>query len=237
MIAIIDHRASIKSRNALKKLGIDVIPVPPSPCLQSGVASHTDMLIFIGFGRLFCHASYYENNKALVELISRVGNLNICLSNEEWSQNYPLDVLFNACLIGNRLICNEKTVSRQILNAARESEVEIVNANQGYTKCSICIVSENAIITSDKHIERSCTDIGMDVLLISEGNISLPPYNFGFIGGTSGQCGENVFFCGSLSTHPDGNRINAFCTKHGKKAISLSDGELQDVGSIIFIGE
>ncbi len=237
MIALIDWRASQKTLEALKKYGFETVLMPPSPLLQTGVASHTDMLIFIGFGRLFCHTSYYESNKDLIEYIAKKGNLILSLSDEEWAQNYPLDVLFNACLIGNKLICNEKTVSRDILRAAREARYEIINVNQGYTKCSVCVVSDNAIITSDKHIAKTCKNFGIDVLLIPEGHISLPPYDFGFIGGASGLSKNNVFFCGSLDTHPDGERIKDFCKSHGKNAISLSDDKLQDVGSIMFIGE
>jgi hypothetical protein len=76
---------------------------------------------------------------------------------------------------------------------------------------------------------------GIDVLTVSEGHISLPPYNFGFIGGSCTECGGKVYFCGSINSHPDGARIKEFCEKHGKTAISLSDRELIDVGSLFFI--
>ena len=237
MIALTDSRANEKSICRLESLGFEVMLMPPSTSLQAAVASHTDMLVFIGFGRLFCHVCYYEANKYLIDSIAQAASLNISLSHEEWSQNYPHDVLFNACLVGNRLICNTKTVSKYILDEARKAGAEIVNVSQGYTKCSICIVSENAVITSDRQIANACKNVGIDVLLISEGHISLPPYDFGFIGGTSGMCGDSVYFCGSLSRHPDKGKINEFCTKHGQKTIPLSDGILQDVGSIMFIGE
>ena len=237
MIALIDCRASEKALSALKNIGAEVYLLPPSPSLQTGVASHTDMIIFIGFGRLFCHESYYENNKELLDTIAKKGGLTLSVSNEEWSQNYPNDVLFNACIVGNKLVCNSKTVSKDILLTASKEGYEIINVNQGYTKCSVCIVCENAIITSDKNIEKSCKNAGIDVLSISEGHISLPPYDFGFIGGTCGSYNDQVFFCGSLSSHPNGDHIRNFCLKHGKSAVSLSDNELQDVGSIFFIGE
>ena len=237
MIALIDCRANAQAVKALENRGFEVILMPPSPHLQAGIASHTDMLLFIGFGRLFCHTSYYEEHKELIDTVALKGNLTISISDEMWDEKYPSDVLFNACKIGNKVICNEKTVSQKILDIAKREICEIVNVGQGYTKCSVCIVSENAIITSDKAIAKACKNSQMDTLLISEGHISLPPYSFGFIGGASGQCGDNVYFCGSLDMHPDGNRIRSFCEKHKKTAISLSYGELQDVGSIFFIGE
>ena len=235
MFAIIDERIARSSISALTDLGFEHILLPKADYLSEGVAGHTDMLIFIGFGMLFCHKRYYNKNSALVDRICALSGNKLTLSNEPTGEKYPLDVLFNACAVGKRLICNEKTVSRLILNAAREEGYEIINVPQGYTKCSVCVVSDNAIITADKAISSSCVSHGIDVLNISKGHVCLPPYDYGFIGGASGACGEMVFFCGSLDTHPDGKSIIEFCAKHKKTAVSLSDGEMQDVGSLFFV--
>ncbi len=235
MYALIDCRASEASLSALKKHGFTPIIMPPAVYLSDGVASHVDMLIFIGFGRLFCHSSYYESNKMLIDRIVMLSKLDLTLSDEKTGAKYPHDVLFNACLLGSNLICNEKTVSSLILEAAKASNCEVINVSQGYTKCSLCPVGENSLITSDIAIAKSCNKHGIDVLLIQEGHVSLPPYEYGFIGGASGLCGTNIYFCGSLDTHPDGERIKKFCTEKGFEAVSLSDGALFDVGTIFFI--
>ena len=93
-------------------------------------------------------------------------------------------------------------------------------------------MSDNAIITSDKTIAKACVASGIDVLVVSEGNVSLPPYDYGFIGGTSGACGNKVYFCGSLDTHPDATKITEFCKSNGKDIISISDNIIFDVGTI-----
>lgn len=235
MKALIDCRADASLVSALKNHGFEPILIPPADYLQAGVASHTDMLIFIGFDRLFCHARYYEKNKELIDSLVNYSHLILTPSDEYTEPDYPNDVLFNACTVGNRLICNRKTVSKLILNAAIEKNYEIVNVSQGYTKCSICTVSDNAIITADRSISAACNAAGIKVLEISEGCVSLPPYSYGFIGGAGGVCGDKVYFCGSLSTHPDGERIVDFCSDHGKTAISLTDSALLDVGTIFFI--
>ncbi len=237
MFVITDHRICAEAVSALEKYGFEPILLPPADYLSAPVASHTDMLIFVGFGRLFCHRRYYECNSALVERIASLSGLELTISDEPTGEKYPFDVLFNACLVGKRLICNEKTVSKLILDAARSSGCEIINVPQGYTKCSVAVVSDTAIITADKAISAACRNANIDVLEVSEGYISLPPYNFGFIGGTSGLCGDKVYFCGSLNYHPDGEKIKIFCKNHKKAAVSLSGGELQDVGSLFFINE
>ncbi len=235
MQVITDSRIDKSSLHSLDRLGFEAILLPKADYLQPSVASHTDMLIFMGFGRLFCHKNYYESNRELIERIANDSRLELTLSNEPTGDKYPLDVLFNVCIVDNHLICNEKTVSRLILETAKKQNYSIINVPQGYTKCSICVVSKNAIITADKAIAATCNMAGIDVLTVSEGHVSLPPYNFGFIGGASGACDDKVYFCGSLDTHPDGEKIKEFCRKHKKIAVSLSDGELQDVGSLFFI--
>ena len=235
MFVITDQRIGVDSIAALEKYGFAPILLPPAGFLSAPVASHTDMLIFMGFGRIFCHKTYYESNFALIDRIVALSGLELTLSDEPTDKKYPLDVLFNACLVGKRLICNEKTVSKLILEAAKAQNYEIIHVPQGYTKCSVCKVSESAIITSDKAIAAACASAKIDVLQICEGHISLPPYEYGFIGGASGIWQDKVYFCGSLSAHPDGEKIEEFCKKHDKIAVSLSDGELQDVGSIFFI--
>ena len=234
MFVITDERIDTSALSALNEEGFESILLPPADYLSEAVAGHTDMLIFMGFGRLFCHRHYYDSNIELIDSICKLSGNALTLSDEPIGEKYPLDVLFNACLIGNALLCNTKTVSRLIYNTAIENGYRIIDVPQGYTKCSVCAVSNMALITADVAIASACQS-EFDVLLISEGHISLPPYDYGFIGGTSGVFGQNVYFCGSLDTHPDGEKIKDFCCKHHKNVVSLSDGILQDVGSLFFI--
>ena len=236
MYVLADQRILPEALFALEREGFEAILLPSASYLQPAVASHTDMLMFLGFDRLFCHRRYYESNTELIDKICKISGYEISISDEPTGEKYPSDVLFNAFAVGNKLICNTKTVSSLILDAARLEGYEIINVPQGYTKCSVCIVSDSALITADRSIYEACRDF-FDVLLISEGHISLPPYSYGFIGGTAGAYLDKVYFCGSTDTHPDGNRIKEFCKKHKKISISLADSELQDVGSLFFIGE
>jgi hypothetical protein len=237
MKALIDCRADYSLLLALKEYGFEPILMPHASYLQTAIASHTDMLIFIGFERLFCHTLYYQSNKELIDSIAKYASLTVTVSEEQTGECYPYDVLFNACVVGNKLICNKKTVSKLLLGASFENNYEIIDVPQGYTKCSICVVSDNAIITADRSIAKACKHAGIDVLTVSEGHILLSPYDFGFIGGTSGLCKDKIYFCGSIETHPDAQKIKDFCKKHKKCAISLSDSALWDAGTLFFIQE
>ena len=235
MIALVDERISTASLSSLESEGFLCISMPPADHLGKAVASHVDMLAFIGFGRLFCHKRYYESHEELICLICQKSGLTAVISDEPTGDKYPSDVLFNACLVGNNLICNEKTVSRLILDAARENGCNVIHVPQGYTKCSVCVVSDNALVTSDTAIAKICTDHGIDTLLISEGQISLPPYSFGFIGGASGLCNDTLYFAGSLESHSDSDKIKEFCKRHGVNTVSLTDDRLFDVGTVFFL--
>lgn len=235
MIALVDERIDDTSLLALKNMGAEFFLMPPASFLQRGVASHPDMLLFCGFGKLFCHATYFEKNKSLIDAIINASKLELVISHEDIEKDYPHDVKFNAALVGNTLICNTKTVSKHILFEAEKANCRILHVPQGYTKCSVAIISENAIITADKPIYNACISAGIDTLLISAGEVDLPDYDYGFIGGASGRYGDKVYFCGDITLHPDCDAIISFCKKHGKSVISLSNRKLFDCGTIIFI--
>ncbi len=235
MIAIIDCRTPAASLSRLGELGFEIVSLPRADYLAKPVSAHPDMLIFMGLGGLFCHKTYYYGNKEIIHALAEKSGLELVVSNEHTSAEYPEDVLFNCVLLGNRLLCNTNTVSRLILSRAKTQKLDIIHTNQGYTKCSVCKVDENAIITSDKSIYKACMSSRIDALLVSPDGVALDGYNCGFIGGASGNDGESIYFCGDISLHPDGEKIVEFSKSHGKKVTSLSDEALYDVGSILFI--
>ena len=235
MTAIIDCRTPTADIAKLNELGFEVISMPRADYLATPVSAHPDMLMFMGFGKLFCHNAYYQSNKEIIDQLAQRSGLELVLSDEHTSADYPCDVLFNCVLLGDKLVCNVNTVSKLILERAKACSLDVIHTNQGYTKCSVCKVADNAIITSDKSIYKACAAHGVDSLHVSPDAVALDGYSCGFIGGASGNDGENIYFCGDISLHPDGEKIIEFCNAHGKNVISLSSDRLYDVGSILFI--
>ena len=233
-ISLVGNMIRKSEAEALEGLGYSVVTLPPSSILPHPMCTHTDMIVFVGFGCLFTHRSYYNENSSLIDGICRDRDLKIIISDENLDVSYPNDVLFNAVLVGNKLICNKKHVSHYIITEAQNNGCEVISVKQGYTKCSTCVVDDNAIITADTGIHTAAVAHGINSLLIDAGHISLPPYEYGFIGGASGVCGDEVYFCGDINSHPSSIEILEFIDKHGKKVISLSNDELLDIGSILF---
>ena len=235
MLAITNHTFSHEVEKVLTTLGHRTLRLPSHPNLASPVASHPDILLFFAPNAIFCTKSYYEIATNELEEISAVYGAPIHFIEKEYGIEYPHDVLLNALPIGNHLFCNTKTVADELLAL----NFQFQHVNQGYSKCSVLPIGSKALITSDSSIAKSARKCNIDVLQIQEGHISLPEYDYGFIGGCASfapRGGLNtVFFFGDVSRHPDYNKIYRFCQSYGYEIMCLSDTELCDIGTIFMI--
>lgn len=104
---------------------------------------------------------------------------------------------------------------------------------QGYSKCSTCVVSQNAIITADTGIYKAAESNGIEVLCINNDGIHLRSGRIGFIGGVSGLIDKGTLaFNGDINRHSDSNIIKDFCKNKNVEIVCLKDGELEDIGTI-----
>ncbi|MBR6701008.1 MAG: hypothetical protein IKL72_04685 [Firmicutes bacterium] len=147
--------------------------------------------------------------------------------------DYPKDVPYNAACTGKYFIHNLKYTDEKLLEYARSLELEFVNVRQGYSKCSIAVIDEDSVITSDEGIAKALRFKGLDVLLMQKGHIRLPGYAYGFIGGTCGRIGDEIVFNGDLSAHPDHDIICDFITSKGLTVKYFKGYQLEDIGSVI----
>ena len=132
------------------------------------------------------------------------------------------------------IFCKSDTVSKAIIRLAERQRLEICHVKQGYPACTTLAFGNNAI-TADAGMADALSRKGVKVTLINNGDISLPPYEYGFIGGASAVYENKVYFLGDLSTHRDGVKIRSAIESAGYKVISLSDEPLSDLGGIIFL--
>ena len=123
-------------------------------------------------------------------------------------------------------------MSSKIKEMADRLGYEICHTNQGYPACSVLAFGNNAI-TADRGLARVLEQKGIDVTLIESGGISLPPHEYGFIGGASGVVGKRVYFFGNILSHPNGQLIVSRISEAGFTPVSLSDEPLGDFGGII----
>ena len=228
MTAIVDSRIPSAAEKALRQRGLAICKLPPYPILPAPVASHPDMLLFFAPDAVFCTQSYYKIAKNELEMIARTAQKPLIRLKKELGSAYPHDILLNAAPIGACLFCLPSHTENEI-----KEGYHVVPVRQGYAKCSTVPIGERALITADPSIARAASDNQLNILKIRAGYVALPGYDTGFLGGASSFApygGTNeIFFCGSLSTHPDHAAITGFCNSRGFDAISLSDAPLTDV--------
>ncbi len=234
MICVCDYRTPRGVLDSLKK-EFEIIQLPPDPSLPEAVNGHSDLLIFILEKHLITRKSYYRSARNEIDLICEKGNLGLILSDTQAGDIYPNDCGLCAAISNNKIICRKLSADVQILRLASSLGYTVLDVPQGYSKCSCAVLADGAIITSDRGIVKIALKSGIDTLLISEGNIDLPGYPYGFIGGATGLGGNTLYFCGNIKAHPDHNAIEDFAYKHNTKCVSLSEERLYDIGSLFFI--
>ena len=213
----------------LNSLGIETIVLEDNPDIDFSVRNHADMAaLHLGENRIILDKRQSSAAEKLESMGFAVG-----FTERNISGSYPDDIRLNCAVIGNKMICGKKWSEPALL----AEPFERIMVNQGYCKCSVCVLTENAIITDDESIFRKTRNI-FDVLLIEKGDILLDGKDYGFIGGASAKLSGNaITFFGSLKFHRDGDKIRAFIEKHGLKCIELFDGKLTDIGSVVPILE
>ena len=226
-----DNRNTVETLN---KLGIETIEVEKSFKLDDEISSHTDLL-FSYLGKKQAVIAPNQNN-----LIKRVTELGCRVEVAEFEpfSPYPGDILLNTTIINNNMICKKASTSKFLIEFAEENNINIIDSRQGYSKCSICIVNENAIITEDNGIIALLKNSQMDILKIEGGFIKLSDRHTGFLGGASGKIGKNkIFFNGNLEEHPSYKSIINFLDLYNVEPVYDKSYKLTDIGSIIPITE
>lgn len=212
---------------------IDVIKVYKNKNISSPVSSHADVNVcYIGNGDVFVACEQQH----LAQELEKLG-LNVISIKKEMNNDYPSDSLLNVAVFGNTAILNPKTVCDELLNALKNRNFKIIEVNQGYSKCSILPVSDNAIITTDRVISDKCKQNEIDALLVTTDGICLNGHDCGFIGGCGGLISKDkMLFFGDIDKHPDSDKICEFLNNYNIKVIKTS-GDLTDYGSFIPICE
>ena len=218
----------------LNKLGIETLFVEKSLNLDDEVSTHTDLLFsYCGKKR----AVIAPNQANLSAIVKKLG-CRVEVAEFEPFSPYPDDILLNSAIINETIICKTDKTSKHLLQFAENNNFNILNSKQGYSKCSICIVNENAIITEDNGIVRLLKNSQINVLKIEGDFIKLSESHSGFLGGASGKIGKNkIFFNGNLEEHPSYQEIINFLDLYNVKPFYDKSYKLTDIGSIIPITE
>ena len=224
-------------QKSVENLGINVLPMPDDPYVDARLSGHADLSVLHLGGNKLLLAPYLKGS----EFSQQLGNMGFDLqfADIEQSSLYPGDAQMNVCILGNKVICNPKTVPDAIVKYLTIGNRAVqISSRQGYSRCSVCVVNDNAIITADEGICRSAEARGVDVLKIRPGYIDLPGFDYGFIGGASFKISDTkLAFTGRLDSHPDAERITEFASLHNIDIVYITDKRAFDIGGAIPIAE
>ena len=232
MITIVDERISEKMKRRLQFF-TEVITLPKSCDLGDAVCSHPDMLMFTHKNRIITNADYCEAHPWIFSDIREYANCEFTVTSEKFEKKYPHDAIFNALVVDNYIFYKEDSVSYAVKEYAMKVGLTPVGVNQGYPACTTLAFAKSAI-TADPGMAKALSSVGIKVTLIRNGDISLPPYEYGFIGGAAGVYKNTVYFLGDITRHRDFEIIERAIRDEGFDYCSLSDEPLSDLGRILF---
>lgn len=227
MTLLIGERYRPRLQEPLCARGTDVLWLPDNPDIDPRLAGHADLCVYRASDRtVFCAQGIYDH---FVNYVTNRG-YELRVIGQQGSK-YPADAGLCLCAVGHNVIYNERTADPAVLPYLSGT---LVDVPQGYTKCSVCVVSDDAIITADDVIARRAASAGLDVLKISPGHIVLEGFDTGFIGGASFLIADRTLvFTGTLDMHPDADAIDRFLAKHGVRAVYLTDEPVFDIGGAV----
>ena len=233
--ALVDERISVSSERGLLLRGFRVIKIPAEQNLGVAVKSHPDMILFHHKNKIITTADYCEKFSYIFSDIREYSDtISFTFTDDSFSPKYPGDVIFNALTVNNKIFLKKDSISNAVIEYAKSMNMKIVHVNQGYPAC-VTLAFKNSAVTADYGMAKVLRDEGIKVTFISNGDISLPPHEYGFIGGASGAFGDTVYFLGNIDLHRDREKIKSAIQDEGMKFVSLSNEPLSDLGRIIFI--
>lgn len=206
-----------------------------SPCtlnvLPDGLRNHADLgICIVSSEKAVCPPDSYDYYR---KKLSPYG-FSIIKGRTSLDSHYPKDSAYNVCVVGKKCFLNKNVCDGLLLDILTSEGYEIINVKQGYTKCSVCPIDENSIITADSSVAKAAKEQKMDVLLISNNNIELTGYDNGFFGGCCGLSDKHTLLVnGEIRYLSQSTVVLEFLNKKRITVKELKKGPLTDIGSII----
>lgn len=228
MFAVIDKKIPKKVKNKLAGY-FNIIEFYTDNIVYPSISGHPDIFIFQKNELLILAPDIPEIfiNKFKQE------NISFIIGNKRLGSLYPYTVYYNAVCSDKYLIHTLKYTDKKIISNC--SDKKFLQVKQGYTRCNLIHLKNNAFITSDMGIMKELIREKASVLYIDPSNILLSGQEHGFFGGTCGLLNNMLYMMGSLKYIKNSSEVIRFLTNHDIEIVELYEGPLFDGGGIIFI--
>lgn len=228
MWIIIDKKMPSQAKKKLRKYG-NLIEIETSGITYNAISGHPDIFFCKSPVNLVVAPNLPGKYLKLLQKL----NITFTIGKDQVGNNYPATAKYNACCADEVIIHNFSFTDLRLLEAS--SNLKAINVKQGYCRCNLIPLGKNKFITSDRGIFESLLKNSYQVLFVDPKNIFLEDFKHGFFGGCTGVYNNMFFVNGALSKYEDGDKVRAFLSEDFE-IIELHEGQLIDVGSIIFIG-
>lgn len=228
---LVDYRIHESAEKTLESEGIEIIKTTACHELYDAISGHPDIVVHpVGNNKFVVAPNVFEYYKPI---FSKKGFA--LTKGDTWLyRNYPANIAYNVLRVGSLAFHHTKYTDKAIKDEFEKNNINLIHVNQGYTKCSTCVVNENTIITSDQKLAKTAERYGIESLMIKPDGIVLSGLNHGLIGGASGLLSRNTLaFTGSLDNIEENYKIYDFLSRKGIEVKILSTKQIFDIGSII----
>lgn len=216
---IIDSRIRDDEYTYLSKY-FNVLKLPLSDDVYEEISGHSDIF--------YCKI----NNEIVAAPNAKILEKDFKTGKVKVEKEYPLDVPYNICQIGNKII-GSKYVDKRI--------IPDIIVNQGYVKCSIAVTTNKSCITTDKKIAEVLNKNNIDALYIEENNIKLLKKDksisnmHGFIGGACLVFNNKFILFGDIDMLKNKDKILEHINKYNLELVDFKGLDIFDYGGgIVF---
>lgn len=234
-----------EEKEYIESLGYEIIEVSYNPNLYDEIAAHVDISCVKIKDKVITSPDRFVD-------LSRIIDCDVGKTYLE--KGYPKDIPYNVCIMGINAIHNFKYTDEIVKERLEKENFNLINVNQGYTKCSIAVVDESSCITSDIDIAKKLIDNSIDVLFVCEPDIKLlkrtnPNENVqsrmffeysdmqGFIGGAMARIDDEIILFGDVNKLLNKDKVVNFIQSKGLKLKWFDGLDVVDYGSIVVVNK
>jgi len=241
--ALVDFRMREEEKEYIESLGYNIFNVSYNPDLYDEIAAHVDI-------------SYLKIDDTLITSPDKFVELSKIIECDvgkaELSNEYPLDIPYNVCIMGKNAIHNFEHTDEVVKQKLIDRGYNLIDVNQGYTNCSIAVIDDNSCITSDMSIAKTLMDNGIDVLFVYEPDIKLLKrtntnenmqsrmfFEYsdmqGFIGGAMTKIDNEIILFGDVNNLLNKDKIINFIKSKNLKLKYFENLDIVDYGGIVVV--
>lgn len=237
---LVDNKIREIEFKKLEEFG-KVVKLPKINTVYEEISGHAD-ISFCALKNNLVVAK--EREKFINELFEKenILEINVIYGENVLKENYPFDIKFNVCIVGNYAIHNFEYTDKKLKEMLVKNGYELIDIKQGYTNCSIAIIDDNSIITCDKGIYNALKNTNLNILYLDYipyiKLIKRDAYSKmdGFIGGAISKINDNkVVVFGELDKIDKNNQIRKFIEERKIEIIDFKGLDVIDYGGMIVI--